>query len=208
MVGFANVIGRLTGIIVEQGLDGTCILDVAGVGYEVHVPLGALGRLSASAERVTLFVHTQLREDSLTLYGFASEQDRAAFRVLISVTGIGPKLALGILSALSADELAEAINRGDRNRFKNVSGVGKKLVERLVLELKDKLPIAGTNVLRLPVRAVPAPTLSCPLGAVHGALVQMGFKPAEAERACEQIKADASHKPTEELLREALTHLA
>jgi Holliday junction DNA helicase RuvA len=209
----------LTGIIVEQGLDGTCILDVSGVGYELHVPLGALGRLlSARApegalrpqapERTTLFVHTHLREDALTLYGFASEQDRAAFRVLTSVTGIGPKLALGILSALSAEELADAINRGDRNRFKGVSGVGKKLVERLVLELKDKLPMGGASVLRLPVRAVPVPALSGALGTVHGALVQMGFKPAEAERAVEQIKAEASEKPTEELLREALTHLA
>jgi Holliday junction DNA helicase RuvA len=202
------VIGRLTGIIVEQGLDGTCILDVSGVGYELHVPLGALGRLPQAPERTTLFVHTHLREDALTLYGFASEQDRAAFRVLTSVTGIGPKLALGILSALSAEDLADAINRGDRNRFKGVSGVGKKLVERLVLELKDKLPTGGASVLRLPVRAVSAPALSGTLGTVHGALVQMGFKPAEADRAVEQIKAEASEKPTEELLREALTHLA
>jgi holliday junction DNA helicase RuvA len=202
------VIGRLTGIIVEQGLDGSCILDVSGVGYELHVPLGALGRLAQAPEPVTLFVHTQLREDALTLYGFANEQDRVAFRVLISVTGIGPKLALGILSALSAEELADAINRGDRNRFKGVSGVGKKLVERLVLELKDKLPTGGASVLRLPVRSAPAPVLSGTLGTVHVALVQMGFKPAEADRAVEQIKSEASHKPTEELLREALTHLA
>jgi Holliday junction DNA helicase RuvA len=202
------VIGRLTGIIVEQSLDGSCILDVSGVGYEVHVPLGAFGRLPQAPERATLFVHTQLREDSLTLYGFASEQDRAAFRVLISVTGIGPKLALAILSALSADELADAINRGDRDRFKGVSGVGKKLVERLVLELKDKLPTGGASVVRLPVRALPVPALSGTLGTVHVALVQMGFKPAEADRAVDQIKADATHKPAEELLREALTHLA
>ena len=202
------MIGRLTGIIVEQGLDGTCVLDVSGVGYELHVPLGALGRLPQAPERATLFVHTHLREDALTLYGFATEQDRAAFRVVISVAGIGPKLALAILSALSAEELADAINRGDRNRFKGVSGVGKKLVERLVLELKDKLPTGGASVLRLPVRAAPAPAVSGTLGTVHAALVQMGFKPAEAERAVEQIQANASEKPTEELLREALTHLA
>jgi Holliday junction DNA helicase RuvA len=202
------MIGRLTGIIVEQGLDGTCILDVSGVGYEVHVPLGALGGLPQPPERATLFVHTQLREDALTLYGFASDDDRAAFRTLISVTGIGPKLALGILSSLSAGELADAINRGDRNRFKGVSGVGKKLVERLVLELKDKLHVGGGSVLRLPVRPALTPALGGTLGAVHGALVQMGFKPAEADRAVDQIKSDASEKPTEELLREALTHLA
>jgi Holliday junction DNA helicase RuvA len=201
------VIGRLTGLIVDQGLDGACILDVAGVGYEVHVPLGSLGRL-AGAERVTLHVHTQLREDSLTLYGFASLEDRAAFRTLISVTGIGPKLALAILSAMSATELADAINRGDRNRFKNVSGVGKKLVERLVLELKDKLPAHGGPVSLQPARPAPLAVPSSTLGDVHGALVQMGFKPVEAEHAIARIEQAADGKPTEQLLREALSILA
>jgi Holliday junction DNA helicase RuvA len=201
------VIGRLTGLIVDQGLDGACILDVAGVGYEVHVPLGSLGRL-AGAERVTLHVHTQLREDSLTLYGFASLEDRAAFRTLISVTGIGPKLALAILSAMSATELADAINRGDRNRFKNVSGVGKKLVERLVLELKDKLPVHGGPLSTQLVRPAPLAVPSSALDDVHGALVQMGFKPMEAEHAIARIEQAADGKPTEQLLREALSILA
>lgn len=200
------MIGRLTGVIVDQGLDGSCILDVAGVGYEVHVPLGSLGRL-AGAERVTLHVHTQLREDSLTLYGFPSLDDRAAFRTLISVTGIGPKLALGILSSMNATELADAINRGDRNRFKGVSGVGKKLVERLVLELKDKLPAHGGSASVLPSQ--PAPLAGHgKLGDVHGALVQMGFKPLEAEHAIARIEPAADGKPTEQLLREALSILA
>lgn len=199
------MIGRLTGVIVDQSLDGSCILDVGGVGYEVHVPLGGLGRL-AGAERVTLHVHTQLREDSLTLYGFPSLEDRAAFRTLISVTGIGPKLALAILSAMSATELADAINRGDRNRFKGVSGVGKKLVERLVLELKDKLPTHGGAPSALPAR--PAPPAGHKLGDVHGALVQMGFKPGEAEHAIARIEQGADGKPTEQLLREALSILA
>jgi Holliday junction DNA helicase RuvA len=201
------VIGRLTGLIVDPGLDGTCILDVAGVGYELHVPLGSLGRLPVS-ERVTLHVHTQLREDALTLYGFATLDDRAAFRTLISVTGIGPKLALGILSAMSAAELADAINRGDRNRFKGVSGVGKKLVERLVLELKDKLPVHGGTLSVLPARPLPQSSFGKNLGAVHGALVQMGFKPVEAEHAISHIEQGADGKPTEELLREALSILA
>jgi Holliday junction DNA helicase RuvA len=200
------VIGRLTGLIVDPGLDGACILDVCGVGYEVHVPLGTLGRLSAS-ERVTLHVHTQLREDALTLYGFATQEDRAAFRTLISVTGIGPKLALGILSALSATELADAIERGDRGRFKGVSGVGKKLVERLVLELKGKLPLSGGGA-PLPPRTLPPPSYGPNLGAVHGALVQMGFKPGEAEHAIAHIEQTAVGKATEELLREALSILA
>jgi Holliday junction DNA helicase RuvA len=203
------VIGRLTGTILDQTIDGACVLDVNGVGYEVHVPLGTLGRLPAPPERVTLHVHTQLREDSLTLYGFASLDDRAAFRTLLSVTGIGPKLALGILSSLDARELADAINRGDKTRFKGVSGVGKKLVERLVLELKDKLHFgSGAFVLPVPTRAAPVAKLEGPLGKVHGALVQMGYKPAEADSAIQHIEEHAEGKATETLLREALSALA
>lgn len=202
------MIGRLTGIVVDQGLDGACVLDVNGVGYEVFVPLGALGRLPPSPAKVTLHVHTHVREDALMLYGFATTEDRAAFRVLIGVSGIGPKLALGILSSLTAGELAEAIQRGDKARFKNVSGVGAKLVGRLVLELKDKLDFARTTDAPTGVRAKPPAPHDGALGTVQAALVQMGFKPGEAELAIQKIETGADGKPTEELLREALTVLA
>jgi holliday junction DNA helicase RuvA len=210
VVGWAAVIGRLTGIIVDQGLDGACVVDVSGVGYEVHVPLGSLGRLPRPPEAATLHVHTQMREDSLTLYGFASTDDRTAFRTLLGVTGIGPKLALSILGSLSAAELADAINRGDKNRFKGVSGVGKKLVERLVLELKDKLDFSGGSLglPSAPVRAVQPPAFDGPLGTVHGALVQMGFKPGEADLAVHKIKSQAEGKAAEVLLREALSAMS
>ena len=187
------------------------MIDVSGVGYEVHIPLGATGRLPQPPERATLHIHTQLREDALTLYGFATLEDRAAFRTVISVAGIGPKLALGILSAMSAAELADAINRGDRNRFKGVSGVGKKLVERLVLELKDKLHVGGGGGAVLPAapaRSAPAASYAGPLGTVHGALVGMGFKPGEAELAIQHIQPTADGKSAEALLREALGLLA
>lgn len=205
------MIGRLTGIVVEQGLDGACVLDVNGVGYEVFVPLGALGRLppgGTPSSKVTLHVHTHVREDALILYGFASLEDRAAFRVLIGVSGIGPKLALGILSSMTAGELAEAIHRGDKARFKNVSGVGAKLVGRLVLELKDKLDFARGSDPSTGVRERPLPPQDGVLGTVQAALVQMGFKPGEAEQAISKIEPNAEGKPTEELLREALTVLA
>jgi Holliday junction DNA helicase RuvA len=212
-----NVIGRLTGILVDQAIDGACVLDVAGVGYEVFVPLGSLGRLSASvsagspaaAERVTLHVHTHMREDSLTLYGFASLDDRAAFRALLGVNGIGPKLALSILGSLNAVELADAINRGDKKRLKGISGVGAKLVERLVLELKDKLHLSGGAVLGAPPAPRPQPSsFGGALGTVHGALVQMGFKPGEADVAIHKIQPHADGKAAEVLLREALSSLA
>ncbi len=204
------MIGRLSGIVVEQGLDGACILEVNGVGYEVHVPLGALGRLPRAPERVTLHVHTQMREDALTLYGFPSLEDRSAFRSLLGVNGVGPKLALSILSSMSAVELADAINRDDKARFRGVSGVGKKIVERLVLELKDKLSFtgAGASGFVAPARAAPVPTFAGPLGVVHGALVQMGYRGGEAELAVQKIKPHAEGKQTEELLREALSVLA
>jgi len=207
------VIGRLTGTIVDQGVDGACTIDVNGVGYEVFVPLGALGKLAGASsdpgQRVTLHVHTVVREDAFTLYGFPTLNDRAAFRVLIGVTGIGPKLALGILSSISPADLADAIGRGDKARFKGVSGVGPKLVSRLVLELKDKLDFArgapSTGVVSKPR---PQQAFEGQLGTVHAALVQMGFRAVEAEQAVLKIGAEADGKQTEQLLREALSVLA
>jgi Holliday junction DNA helicase RuvA len=203
------VIGRLTGTIVDQGFDGACVIDVNGVGYEVFVPLGALGKLPAHPERVTLFVHTHVREDAFVLYGFASANDRAAFRVLTGVTGIGPKLALGILSSMSAADLADAIGRGDKARFKGVSGVGVKLVSRMVLELKDKLDFArGAPTTGVVSKPKPQQAFDGQLGTVHAALVQMGFRAAEAEQAVLKIGSEADGKQTEQLLREALSVLA
>jgi len=209
------VIGRLTGSIVDQGADGACVIDVNGVGYEVFVPLGALGRLpqgssgGALANVVTLHVHTHVREDAFMLYGFATANDRAAFRVLIGVTGIGPKLALGILSSMSAADLADAIGKGDKGRFKGVSGVGTKLGARLVLELKDKLDfVRGEASSGAVARPKPQQAFDGPLGTVHAALVQMGFRPVEAEQAILQIGPLADGKQTEQLLREALSVLA
>lgn len=204
------MIGRLTGILVDQTPDGACVIDVSGVGYEVFVPLGTLGRLPRPPEVTTLHVHTQMREDALTLYGFASLDDRSAFRTLLSVNGVGPKLALGIMSSLTAGELAAAINRGDKARFKGISGVGPKIVERLVLELKDKLHFTGGGLsapLPAPAKAPPN-VFNGTLGTVHSALVQMGFKPFEAETALQKLQASAEGKSAEELLREALAALA
>jgi Holliday junction DNA helicase RuvA len=202
------VIGRLTGSIVDQAVDGSVILDVHGVGYEVWVPLGSLGRLPPG-QPVTLHVHTHVREDAFVLYGFATLNDRAAFRVLTSVSGIGPKLALSILSSMSAADLADAIQRGDKARFKGVSGVGVKLVSRLVLELKDKLDFArGEVTTGIVSKPKPAQAFDGALGTVHAALMQMGFKPTEAEQAVQQIGPAADGKQTEQLLREALSVLA
>jgi Holliday junction DNA helicase RuvA len=205
------VIGRLSGALVERAIDGTCIVDVGGVGYEVTVPLGTLGKLPADGERATLFVHTHVREDALVLYGFASLDDRAAFRTLLGVSSVGPKVSLAILSSLDARALATAIALGDRNAFKGITGVGKKIVERLLLELKDKMLVSASSPGSLSAPVVtaartPARAPDDPLGVVSSALVQMGYKPAEAERAVARLaeREDVAGRAPAELLREAL----
>jgi holliday junction DNA helicase RuvA len=200
------LIGRLTGRIVEDAVDGTVVLDVAGVGYEVAVPLGTVGRAAPDpAGAVTLFIHTHVREDALLLYGFASLDERAAFRHLISVSNIGPKIAMSILGAMSVGELSAAIARGETARMTKVPGVGKKTAERVVLELKDKLlapPPAHPH-------AAPPPRVggSAKAELLHGALTRMGFRPAEAERAIAALGAKVEETPLPELIREALAVL-
>jgi Holliday junction DNA helicase RuvA len=202
------VLGRLRGVVVDRSLDGSCIVDVGGVGYEVFVPVSALSRLPAPPEECTLFVHTHAREDALALYGFAAPEDREAFRIVMGVSGVGPKLAMAILGALPAKDLAGAIARQDAAAFKGISGVGKKLTERLLLELADKLGHLVTSTsIASPVRASGkvAPRVAGPLGDVARILVSLGYKPAEAERAVSLIDA-AEGRPIEELVREALAH--
>jgi Holliday junction DNA helicase RuvA len=203
------MIGRLHGVVVERGLDGVVVLDVAGVGYEISVPLGALGRLPVPPEAVTLHVHTHVREDAIALYGFATLEDRAAFRTLLGVSSIGPKLALAVLSHLEAPALAEAIAREDAARFKGIPGIGKKIADRIVLELRDKLGFLGAGASApASLAPLPSPAQSGPLGQVAALLVSMGFKPVEADRAVAAVAKGAEGKGVDLLLREALASLA
>lgn len=192
----------------ERGLDGSAVLDVGGVGYEVFVPLGTLGKLAVAPETITLHIHTHVREDALILYGFASVEDRAAFRTLLGVSSVGPKLALSILSQLDARALAAAVASEDRTRFKGISGVGKKIVDRLVLELKDKLGFVSAGAAPPISSATRSPSNNAPLAQVASALVSMGWKPSEADRAVAAIGADAEGKSVDALLREALATLS
>jgi holliday junction DNA helicase RuvA len=221
------LIGRLTGRVVEDAADGTVVLDVSGVGYEVTLPLGALGRARALTpaqvpaapatpaapaapaapavprDLVTLYVHTHVREDAFLLYGFASREDRAAFRALISVSSIGPKIAMAILSVMTAAELAAVLSRKEIARLTGVPGVGKKTAERLVLELKDKLlelptPLPGGAT----QASLPAPSGKGDL--LKGALTGMGYRPVEAERALTALGARLDKEPLDDLIREAL----
>jgi len=198
------MIGRLFGNVVDESPDGAVVLDVGGVGYEVFVPLGLIGRTGRDA--VALHVHTHVREDALMLFGFASVDERTAFRTLLTVSGIGPKLALAILSALDANELALAIERGDKNAFKGISGVGKKTVEHLLVDLKGKLH-GGT-----PAGAKPAPArpiARAPNAEVVVALLcNMGFRRPEAEAAVASLGEEAlAERPVDQLLRDSLARL-
>jgi Holliday junction DNA helicase RuvA len=201
------VIGRLTGKVVGQEADGV-VVDVGGVGYEVIVPVGTVGRAHTEATGAqTFYVHTHVREEALQLFGFATEVDRAAFRTLIGVSNVGPKTAIAVLSALPAAELARAVQAKDVARLTGISGVGKKTAERLVLELRDKLPALASHTLAGPM-SVP-PTNPTPSGAgdlLLRALTNMGYRPSEAERAIEQL-VDLG-RPLPDLIKDALGVLA
>lgn len=201
------MIGRLTGMPLEDS-EGALVVDVNGVGYEVLVPQGTVGRAARGADgRATFHVHTHVREDQLTLFGFASESERLAFRTLISIPNVGPKTALSVLSALPAADLARAIATKDVKRLTDVPGIGKKTAERLVLELRDKLPILSPE----PVTASPAkgpPRPSSPRDALLSALVNMGYRTAEAERAVSSLEGRLDETPLAGLVRDALVLLA
>ncbi len=206
------MIGRLTGRVTQED-DGNVVVDVSGVGYELVVPLGTIGRAKTDDDgRATFFVHTHVREDVLSLFGFATEGDRVAFRTLIGVSSVGPKTAIQVLSALPAPDLGQAIARKELGKLTSIPGIGKKTAERLLLELKDKVPILeaagprGTNngASTAPIRTAPSSNGDL----LARALVNMGYKQVEADRAIEQLSAKLAELPLPELLKEALAVLA
>jgi Holliday junction DNA helicase RuvA len=176
----------------------------------VCAPLGTGGRLSADGDgAVTLFVHTHVREDALILYGFSSRAERAAFRNLISVAKVGPKLALAVLGALLVDELARVVASGSVIELSKIPGIGKKTAERMVLELKGKLAAPPAEAALGGAGGGPEGRAAAPGGQaalVQEALVRMGFRPSEAERAVAAV-ADYD-RPLGQLVREALSILA
>jgi Holliday junction DNA helicase RuvA len=198
------MIGWLRGRLVSEEPNGAVILEVGGVGYELLVAVGALGRARAAGEELELFVHTHVREDALDLFGFASELDRRVFRLLLGIPNVGPKTALGVLSALSVSELAQAVRGSDLGRLSKVPGIGKKTAERLVLELTDKLPGVTAEDGVAGVRPVTNDTR----GRLLSALTNMGYRAAEAEKAVASLGAKVEAAPLSELLKEALALLS
>ncbi len=204
------MIGRLSGRVVAQEPEGAIVVDVGGVGYELFAPVGAAGRAALDDDgRSTFYVHTHAREDALTLFGFATETDRGAFRTLIGVSNVGPKTALAVLSALPSEELANVIAAKDLAKLTGIPGIGKKTAERLVLELRDRLArtpalLASTTGSRSPKEGGAAH----PRDLLVGALTRMGYRPAEAERAAAALASRLGTDALPDLVREALAILA
>lgn len=197
------MIGWLRGRVLAEEPSGALLIDVSGVGYEVNAPLGTLGRAREAEGSIELFVHTHVREDALDLFGFASETERRTFRLLLGIPNVGPKTALGVLSALSVNELGRAIGAGDVGRLSKVPGIGKKTAERLVLELKDKLPAVSGDALPVTVGGAPSDAKQRLLSA----LTNMGYRAAEAERAVTGLGSKVESAPIGELLKDALALL-
>ncbi len=183
------MISFLDGEVAEKA-GGRVVLAVSGVGYEVQVPTSTLAKLPAVGKRARLFTRMVVRDDSMTLFGFTSPDERGLFDLLVTVTGVGPKVALSFLSVLSADAIRRAVAAGDVEALTLVPGVGKKVAQRVVLDLKDKLGGQG----------VP---LEGPLADVREALISLGLSAQEASEAMADLDA-LGDRPVEDLLREAL----
>jgi Holliday junction DNA helicase RuvA len=192
------MIGRLTGVLLEKN-PPQVLVDVNGVGYEVEVPMSTFYNLPDTGGKVTLLTQFVVREDAQLLYGFFTARERDAFRQLVKVSGIGAKSALGILSGLSVDDLAHAIAAQDVALLVRIPGIGKKTAERLLLELRDKLPTGGTAAIL--AGGHPAATGND----VLNALLALGYNEREALTAIKQLPAGGT---VSDGIRQALKSLS
>ena len=194
------VIGRIGGQLVEVS-EQTVLVDVAGVGYEVDVPTQTLTALPRAGGEIVLHTHFIVRDDAQQLYGFDTRGERDLFRALLRITGVGPRLALSVISSIDIGDLALAAAEGDVSRLVKVKGVGRRTAERMLLELKDRL--AGLDI-AAPGRLRAA--AAGPLAEAERALVALGYKPAEAARAIAAVDGDGL--ATEQLVHAALKAFA
>lgn len=196
------MIGRLQGIIVEKQAP-ELLLDVQGVGYEVQAPISTLASLGSIGQVATLYTHLAIREDAHQLYGFSDREQRTLFRTLIKVSGVGPKLALAILSGMDVNAFAHCVHSEDIAALTKLPGVGKKTAERLIVEMRD----------RLKEWQAPAPLWAAAeqaekdqhqhiLAEAETALVALGYKPQDAAKMLNKVAADGLS--SEELIRQAL----
>ena len=193
------MIAKVRGIL-DHKAPGEVIVDVGGVGYQLFTALSVFYRLPEVGEPVTLLVYTHVREDALQLFGFFDPAEKQAFVLLTGVSGIGPRLALNILSGMAASELLGALRDGDVARLVSIPGVGKRLADRMIVELRDKIEV-------LP-EAAPEPTAAPGIrGDALSALVNLGYRRADAERAVRQVLGQGAAE-LETVLKEALRVLS
>ena len=177
------------------------VVETCGVGYEVNISVPTFSELPASGSEVALFIHTHVREDLIALYGFLHPAEKQLFEKLMTVSGIGAKLAITILSGMAADEMAGAIRGNDVARLTRIPGIGRKTAERMVLELRDKLPPAvGTSAPAIPVSATEEDVLS--------ALVNLGYQRAAAEKTLAAVVKNGKSNSFDAMFREALAGLS
>jgi Holliday junction DNA helicase RuvA len=196
------MIGQLRGRLAEKR-PNQVLVDVGGVGYLVQVPLSTDAALGELHTEVTILIHTHVREDALALYGFVSSREKHFFEMLLSASGVGPTLALKILSGMSVEELVPAIRGSDLARLTRIPGVGRKTAERMVVELKDRLETVAVEAER--------PAVSSPAGIeadVISALVNLGYDGRAAETAVGEARREAGPGNFEKLLRGALQSLS
>lgn len=198
----AHIRGKLT-----QKHTDKIIVDVHGLGYLVFITLGTFYKLPQEGEEVFLHIHTHMRESSLELYGFSSQTEREMFRLLIGVTGCGPRLATNVLSGIRSEELAEAIAIGDTSRLVAVPGVGKRIAERLVMELRDKISLQLTSAKAEDLVKVKSSAIKVREEAVS-ALVNLGYSRKEAEKVVINTINDLRSNDSEPLILEEVIKIA
>ena len=196
------MIAQLNGRLAQK-LPGEIVVDVAGVGYQVFIPFNVFYQLPEIGSDITLQIHTHLREDALQLFGFRDLGEKQVFLLLNGVTGIGPKLALNILSGIPADDLSRALKEGDQVRLVAIPGVGKKLAERMIVELKDKFatfaPISTDAAKRDDRNQLMQDAVS--------ALINLGYKKPEAEKTVREVLKNGD-RSLESLLKETLQRIS
>jgi holliday junction DNA helicase RuvA len=194
----APMIGRLRGILISRQ-PPSLLIEVGGVGYEVEAPMSTIYDLPGTGKEVTLLIHHAVKEDSVTLYGFLHEAERALFRNLLKVSGVGAKTALAVLSGVSVNDFARLVQGGDVVALTKIPGIGKKTAERIVVELRDRVDGLGIS---LPGAAPNAGAPLDPAGEAGVALLQLGYKPVEVTRLVQKVVAAGD--TAEAIIRKAL----
>ena len=198
------MIGRITGELVEKQAP-ELLVEVNGIGYEVLAPMTTIYNLGELGSKVTLHTHFVVREDAQQLFGFSDKQQRSLFRALIKVSGVGPKLALSILSGIETESFVRSVHDGDSATLVKIPGIGKKTAERLIVEMKDRLKEWHVSDSELPLMAAANPQPASQdqwIQEAEGALIALGYKPTEAAKSISAIKEPVSG--AEDLIRLAL----